>query len=160
MLSMEKDALLKLILRPAAGTGADYLLAELRKARQIEVYEAVTGRSLKGEEFRILRPWEKTTDVVVIIKHRYLQLSRREKQPIMEAWDLLVAGLKQQKIPIQDGDTLFLLTGTPGADPDPLLIEEFSNALTNADAGRVSTDPYETRRAADLVKKYGQKCGH
>jgi len=154
MLSMEKDALLKLILRPSAGTGADYTLVAVRKARQLEVYEAVTGRSLKGETFQILRPWEKITDIAVIIHPNYLKLPQHLKQPIINAWNRLTAGLQQRRTPMGE-DTLFILTGTP----DQKWIAELDTALADAEAGRVTTDPYETRRATELCEKYGEKCG-
>jgi len=154
MLSMEKDALLKLILRPAAGTGADYQLVALRKARQVEVYEAMAGRSLKGEQFQILRPWENVTDVVIIIHPNYLKLSPHLKQPIINAWNRLTTGLQQRKTRMGE-DTLFILTGTP----DRKWLAELDMALADAEAGRVTVDPYETRRAAELCEKYGEKCG-
>ena len=155
MLSMEKDALLKLILRPAAETGADYLLVALRKAAPVEVYEAVTGRSLKGEQFEVLRPWEEVRDVVVVIQPAYLKLPPYLRSPIVMAWDRLVAGLRQRKVAM-GRDTLFVLTGIP----DPKWLEELNNSLEIAGVGRVCQDEYEVKRATDLVAKYGESCGH
>jgi len=155
MLSLEKDALLKLILRPT-GAGADYLLVALRKAQQEEVYEAATGKCLKDERFQVLRPWEETRDVAVVIhSSTYLKLPSYLRTPIVLAWDRFVEGLRQQKVPLDGGDTLFLLTGIP----DLKRMVALDEALADARAGRVTTDPYETKRAADLCGKYGKKCG-
>lgn len=154
MLSMQRDALLKFILRPTAGTGADYLLVALRKARQVEVYEAVTGRSLKGETFRILRPWEEVRDVAVIIRPAtsYLQLPPKLKEPIIVAWDRLVKGMSQRKVN-SDNATIFLLTGAP----DMKAVQDLDDALADAQVGSATTDPYETRKAEELCEKAQKK---
>ena len=160
MLSLEKDALLKLVLRTAEGTGADYQLVALRKARQVEVYEAVTGRSLKGETFQILRPWESVTDIAVIIHSSYLKLAPHLKNPIIMAWNRLVRGMKQRKARLGQ-DTLFLLTHTGALDKR--LVEDLDNALADAGGtnviGQIITDRYEIKRAAEMCEKYGQACG-
>ena len=155
MLSMEKDALLKLVLRPCAGTEADYLLVALRKAREVEVYEAATGRSLKGTQFQILRPWEFVTDVVVVIHPTYLQLPQYLKAPITLAWDRLVEGKEQAKVAL-GRDTLFVIRGVV----DQRLVTALDNFLLDAGAGRTMTDRFETRRAVELIEKCGQECGH
>jgi len=144
---------LKLVLRPSEEPGVDYLVVDIKKARREEEYEALTGRSLNGTVFKVLRPSEKIAEVVVVIRPRYLQLPQFLKTPIALAWDRLIRGMEQSKIRMGP-DTVFLLTGVP----DERWLRELDTALTDAQAGRVTTDSYETQRARELCEKYGQPC--
>ena len=154
MLSMEKDADLKVVMRPGTA-GADYTIVALRRADSKEKYETVSGRSLKGETFQVLRPTEHVDCVAVIVKNSYTELPTHLKTPIAYAWTRLVHGLEQQRVRlVEDGPrrTLFLLTGPV----DQGAVQDLSDALANADAGTVTIDPYETRLAEELCKKYGE----
>jgi len=155
MRSLEKDADLKVVLRPGKGDGVDYTVVALRRSNQLEQYEAVGGRSLKGTVFKLLRPWESAMDTVVIISPKYLRLPQYLKTPIVMAWNRLVSNMTQRKV-VMGEDTIFLLTGTPNQKWMTVL----NDALIEAQVGRVTVDPYETKRAADLIEKYGQECGH
>jgi len=156
MRSLEKDADLKVVLRPSTRSGIDYTVIALRRSNDAERFEAVGGRNLKGETFRVLRPTDNIENVVVVIKPSYNELPEYLKTPIRYSWDRLVYGMEQRKIRMGD-DTVFLLTGTP----DHLWMTELSEALGNADqVGRLTCDPWEVKRARELTEKYGQKCGH
>lgn len=41
----------------------------------------------------------------------------------------------------------------------PKLVQELDVALADADAGRISADPFEVKRARELTEKYGQPSG-
>lgn len=152
MLSTDRYADLKLVLRPGNDSGIDYLLVALRRARPAERYEMMTGRNLRGERFQLLRPTEKIEDVVVIIKPDYTQLPQFQRTPIAYAWARLVHGMRQRKVRM-GRDIVFWLQGVV----DRRALQELDEALT-ASIGRVSRDPYETRRAREMCEEYGQPC--
>lgn len=143
---------MKLLLRPAAMDGYDYELVDIRRAHSKEHYEAVLGRSLRGEKFQVLRPNEKPPGQVgVIINKQYNELPEHLKVPIDLAWSRLVAGRRKEKVRVENSN-IFLLTGDGGEE----WIDELDGALSDAQVGRVATDPYEIKKIEELCEKYGQ----
>ena len=154
MLSLEKDADLKLILRDSAEDGIDFVLVALRRARPSDFCEAITGQNLEREGFSVLTPNQKLVRVGVFIDQEYVKLPEFLRSGIAYAWDRLVAGKTQTRVRVGERTTGFLIEGLGGEE----WISELDTALSDIQPqiGRVATDSYEIKKLAELCRKYGK----
>ena len=98
-----------------------------------------------------------TQQIVFFLKiPTYRQLAEHVQVPLTMAYRRAKYGRSVQRLFWKD-DAIFILT-PDGTSPCYLdAAENLAQALEEAEAGRLITDPYEVRRALELADKFGEK---
>jgi len=114
--------------------------------------DAPRRRKTKGEG----APKGESADTVVFMiqNHKYKPLAPHLKEHINMAWQRIRQGRTTRRV-FMGEDTIFILTSSTGSPSTPEDATNLQEALEQADAGRLITDPYEQAQARKLADKYG-----
>ena len=87
--------------------------------------------------------------------HTYRQLPDHEREPVNMAWRNARYGRTAKRVFWKE-DAIFLLTPTSSANTGPEVAANLAEILESTGAGRLINDPYEVKRALELVDKFGE----